>query len=142
MLSGFDFSFRSISRLLVLLRYARARRMSRPRAAAACFTKDAIYWVLGAEAEADRVRVSGRENVAMALRQLDAEAMVLETHALRTEWRGDEVTSHWRVLLRSPGTGAAYWKTGYSRLQFRGSRICAIVSVYTEAGEHAGRLDA
>lgn len=131
MISGFDFTVRNIGRLFVLFRYARARRRYCPRAAAACFTTDANFWIIEQDGGADLVRVQGRDAIATAIRQIESIAVLLRTYATRTEWNGDEVTSFWRALVRSPGTGDAYWQLGYSKINFRGMKIAQMTTIMT-----------
>ncbi|GEM_PF-4926984 len=135
MLKGFVFNFKNIARLITLVRSERGRRTCHSEAAARCYTRDVSYWEMEECGAQDRIRVNNRKDLAEAFRRSDRNAYLVQLTVLELTWQGDEVTSRWRAKVRSPGTGAPYFKMGFSRARFRGFLIAEMVTILTSVEE-------
>jgi len=110
---------------LAVIELIRVARVKRDYAAfEACFTADAVFWIIG---QRDRLPFSGRQlgkaAMSQALRQMDGELEYLNFTVGRPIIEGDRAVVRWASLVRHIGTCRETQTKGAAELRFRGALI-------------------
>lgn len=109
---------------MLINRLAEARVKRDYAAFEACFTEDAVFWILGRAAYMPfSGRRKGRESVTEALRFMDSAIVYLDFKFDEAILEGDQSAVRWFAWVRNLGTGSKVRMKGFAHLRFEGPLI-------------------